>query len=181
MKNTSGYEQALQFDMSIQQQLEKHAICQGINPGKMIGLYHIAVKYDVLDSNVADHGLIHTVDGKVLSIKPYNLRFRLAASLSVIIDTGITLFTPSKVILTIMQLIKILITILDESSIEISEEQAKVLAECHQLNTSRSPVDEDQILKATGASHKVVDELCRLKCIELIDGKIKLVEEVVLN
>ena len=181
MKNSSGYEQALQFDMSIQQQLKEYAISQEINPGKMIGLYNIAVKYDVLDNDVANHGLVHTVDGKVVSTKPYNLRFCLAASLSAIIDTGITLFTPGKAILTIMQLIKILVTILDESSIEISEEQAKILTECHRLNTSHSPVDEDQILATTGASHKVVDELCRLKCIELIEGKIKLVEEVVLN
>ena len=181
MKNTSGYEQALQFDMNIQQQLKEHATSQGINPGKMIGLYNIAVKYDVLDSGVADHGLVHPADGKVVSTKPYNLRFRLVASLSAIIDTGITLFSPGKMILTIMQLIKILITLLDESSIEISEEQAKVLFECHRMNASRSPVDEDQILKATGAPHKVVDELCQLRCIELIDGKIKLIEEVVLN
>lgn len=181
MKNISGYEQALQFDVSIQQQLKEYAVSQDINPGKMIGLYNIAVKFDVLDSDVADHGLVHTVNEKMVSTKPYNLRFRLAASLSAIIDTGITLFAPGQAILTIMQLIKILITLIDESSIELSEEQAKVLAECHRLNTSHSPASEDQILSATGASPKVVDELCRLKCIELIDGKIKLIEEVVLK
>lgn len=181
MKNTSGYEQALQFDMSIQQQLNTLAANLGINPGKMIGLYNIAVKYDVLDSEVADHSLVHTANGKVVSTKPYNLRFRLAASLSAVIDTGITLFAPVQIILTIMQLINILITLVSESSIEISEEQAKVLLECYRLNTMHSPVNEDQILTAVGASHKTVDELCRLKCIELVDGKIKLVEEIILN
>lgn len=181
MKNTSGYEQALQFDMSIQQQLNTLAANLGINPGKMIGLYNIAVKYDVLDSEVADHSLVHTANGKVVSTKPYNLRFRLAASLSAVIDTGITLFAPGQIILTIMQLINILITLVSESSIEISEEQAKVLLECYRLNTMHSPVNEDQILTAVGASHKTVDELCRLKCIELVDGKIKLVEEIILN
>lgn len=181
MKNTSGYEQALQFDMSIQQQLNTLAANLGINPGKMIGLYNIAVKYDVLDNEVADHSLVHTANGKVVSTKPYNLRFRLAASLSAVIDTGITLFAPGQIILTIMQLINILITLVSESSIEISEEQAKVLLECYRLNTMHSPVNEDQILTAVGASHKTVDELCRLKCIELVDGKIKLVEEIILN
>lgn len=181
MKNTSGYEQALQFDMSIQKQLNTLAANLGITPGKMIGLYNIAVKYDVLDSEVADHSLVHTANGKVVSTKPYNLRFRLAASLSAVIDTGITLFAPGQIILTIMQLINILITLVSESSIEISEEQAKVLLECYRLNTMHSPVNEDQILTAVGASHKTVDELCRLKCIELVDGKIKLVEEIILN
>ena len=181
MKNTSGYEQALQFDMSIQQQLNTLAANLGINSGKMIGLYNIAVKYDILDSEVADHSLVHTANGKVVSTKPYNLRFRLAASLSAVIDTGITLFAPGQIILTIMQLINILITLVSESSIEISEEQAKVLLECYRLNTMHSPVNEDQILTAVGASHKTVDELCRLKCIELVDGKIKLVEEIILN
>ena len=181
MKNTSGYEQALQYDISIQQQLNTLAANLGINPGKMIGLYNIAVKYDVLDSEVADHSLVHTANGKVVSTKPYNLRFRLAASLSAVIDTGITLFAPGQIILTIMQLINILITLVSESSIEISEEQAKVLLECYRLNTMHSPVNEDQILTAVGASHKTVDELCRLKCIELVDGKIKLVEEIILN
>lgn len=181
MKNTSGYEQALLFDMSIQQQLNTLAANLGINPGKMIGLYNIAVKYDVLDSEVADHSLVHTANGKVVSTKPYNLRFRLAASLSAVIDTGITLFAPGQIILTIMQLINMLITLVSESSIEISEEQAKVLLECYRLNTMHSPVNEDQILTAVGASHKTVDELCRLKCIELVDGKIKLVEEIILN
>lgn len=181
MKNTSGYEQALQFDLNIQQQLRKYASSQGINPGKMIGLYNIAVKYDVLDSDVADHSLVHPKDGKMISTKPYNLRFCLAASLSAIIDTGITLFTPSNAILTIVQLLKVLITLLDESSIELSEEQAKVLLECYRLYARFSPIAEDQILAATGASHKTIDELCTLKCIELIDGNIKLIEEVVLN
>lgn len=181
MNNVSGYEQALQYDMCIQEKLREHAAEQSINPGKMIGLYNIAVKYDVLDTDVADHGLVRDVNGKIVSIKPYNLRFRLAATLSAIIETGITLFVPGAMIPTIMQLIKILITVLDESAIEITEEQAQVLLECHRLNAYRVPAEEELILSSSNASRKTVDELCRLKCIELSEGKIKLIEEIALN
>ena len=82
---------------------------------------------------------------------------------------------------TIMQLIKILITVLDESAIEITEEQAQVLLECHRLNAYRVPAEEELILSSSNASRKTVDELCRLKCIELSEGKIRLIEEIALN
>ena len=184
MKNISGYEQALQYDMYMQEQLKLYAISENIDPKKMIGLYNIAVNYEVLDENGAAHEFIHTsgkTGGKLVSTKPYNLRFRLAASLSAIIETGITLFTPGETIPTIMQLVKIVISLLDESSIELSEEQAKVLLTCYQLKAFHSSVPEEVILQQTASTSKVIDELCRLRCIELIDGNVKLVEEVVLN
>ena len=181
MSNLSGYEQALQYDMQVQSVLKKYADDHNIEQGKMIGLYNIAVKYDVLNGDIADHGLVRSVDGKVVSMKPYNLRFCLAASLSAIIETGITLFWPGEKIPTIMQLIKILITLVNDSTIEISEEQARVLIACHKSNAYAVPIEENEILTTAEASSKTVDELCRLKCIELIDGKIRLIEEVVLN
>ncbi len=184
MKNVSGYEQALQYDMHMQEQLKHYAISKNIDPKKMIGLYNIAVNIEVPDENIADHGFVHSSDKtgeKLVTTKPYNLRFRLAASLSAIIETGITLFTPGEMIPTIMQLIKIVISLLDESSIELSEDQAKVLLACYQLKAFHSPVSEEVILQQTASTPKVIDELCRLRCIELIDGNIKLIEEVVLN
>ena len=184
MKNVSGYEQALQYDVHMQEQLKHYALSKNIDPKKMIGLYNIAVNIEVPDENIADHGLVHSSDKtgeKLVTTKPYNLRFRLAASLSAIIETGITLFTPGEMIPTIMQLIKIVISLLDESSIELSEDQAKVLLACYQLKAFHSPVSEEVILQQTASTPKVIDELCRLRCIEMIDGNIKLIEEVVLN
>ena len=49
--------------------------------------------------------------------------------------------------LTIMQLIKILITLLDELAIEGSKGQARILFERHKANTYVGPIDENQILK----------------------------------
>lgn len=181
MKNTTGYEEALSFDNHLKNELIIYANSENINQTKLIGLYNIAVKFEVLDSDVADHGFVRSVDGKMVSQKPYNLKFRLSASLAAIIDMGVTLFTENNAMLTVVQLIKILITVIGESAVEISEEQAKVLIECHKLHADKFLIDEGTILQNAGTTHKTIDELCKLRCIELVDGKIRLIETIIIK
>lgn len=181
MNNTTGYEQALNYDNKMQSILKKYAQEKNINPGKLIGLYNIAAKYEVLDSDIAEHSLVRSVNDKIVSVKPYNLKFQLFASLSAIIDTGVTLFSPGELIPTVMQLINILITLIGDSVIEISEEQSRVLIECHKRHAYSTPIDEIQLLITTNATHKTIDELCSLKCIELIDGKVRLIENIAIQ
>lgn len=181
MNNKSGYEQAVQYDRTVQTKLKEYAKSQNIDVGKMIGLYNIAAKYEVPDGDIPDHNLVRAKGEKVVSTKPYNLRFCLVASLSAIIDTGVALFTSDSIMLTVVQLLKILLTLWNDVTIELTEKQAYVLIECYRRNAHRVPIDETQLTDTDSTLYKTIDELCILRCIELQDGKIRLVEEIALN
>lgn len=141
-------------------------------------MYNISVKFEVLDEQVAQNGLVISKEGKTVTIKPYNLRFKLAFALSAIIDTGVTLFSSNGMILTVVQLLRILIELVESMTLEITEEHARVLIECYRLHASSIPVEESTILKKANASQNTIDQLCTLKCIELVEGRVRLVEEI---
>ncbi len=178
MNNISGYEQAIAFDNSTQRKIKELAASANVDQGKLLGLYQIAAKYEVLDGDVADRGLVKSVAGKTVSIKPYNLRFRLIASLAAIIDTGVTLYEQGEQTLTIVQLLKTLLILLGEMTIEVSEDQARVLIESYKLHANHVPVDEEIVLANANVTHSVIDQLCRMKCIELEEGQIRLLEVI---
>ena len=178
MSNVSGYEQALLFDNQVQTALKRFAQDNNIDGNKLIGLYNISVKFEVLDEQVAQNGLVISKEGKTVTIKPYNLRFKLAFALSAIIDTGVTLFSSNGMILTVVQLLRILIELVESMTLEITEEHARVLIECYRLHASSIPVEESTILKKANASQNTIDQLCTLKCIELVEGRVRLVEEI---
>jgi hypothetical protein len=50
--------------------------------------------------------------------------------------------------------------------------------ECHINKAYIRPIEEETLLKIAEVPRKTIDELCKLKCIELIDGKVWLKEEV---
>lgn len=104
--------------------------------------------------------------------------FRLQAALIAVIDEGLSLSVPENKIETIMFVLRMLLKLMVGSTVKITEDQAKVLMECHINKAYIRPIEEETILKLTDVPRKTIDELCKLKCIELIDGKVWLKEEV---
>lgn len=175
--DSTGYKEALALDTSLRSQMRSLANEHGVDPDKMVGLYDIATKIEMHDADNLLH-FVWSKENSVYSSKPYNIIFRLKASLIAIVDNTLSLSIPSNETETIMLLLRVLLILGVLSTAEINEEQAKVLSECHRSNAYCIPIDEEIILGRTGASHKTIDELCELKCIELQEGKIWLKEEI---
>lgn len=177
MRNQSGSDNALAFDLQIQKELQDLAQRDHIDNGKLLGLYNIAVEYTVL-GNVSGQDLVHTkADGKVVSTKGYNVRFRLVHALAAIIDIGVSLSdgTSWK---TVAVLLKILLTVTDMIEVELTDAHAKVLETCFKLGASMREIPEQDILEGAGADTGVIDDLVKLHCISLDEGKIRLIETI---
>lgn len=178
MNNPSGSESALAFDNRMKEMLVAVAKEQHIDQNKLIGLYNMTSDYVILGGDVADHSFIRIGNEKSTTTKAWNLRFRLCDGLAAIVDMGLTLFSEDEDWKTVIQLLKILLQLFGQSTIELSEEQAKVLIKCYEMKAHCVPVEEERILSSANASHKTIDELCKLRCIELDNGLVTLIEEI---
>ena len=175
--DNAGYKEALAFDTSLRSQMREMANEYGVDPAQMVGLYDIATRVEMHDEGTLMH-FVWSKGDSVYSSKPYNMIFRLRASLIAIIDNALSLSIPSNETETIMFMLRILLKVGMFSTVKINEAQVKVLAECHRSNAYYKPIDEEIILKRTGVPPETIDDLCRLRCIELQDGRIWLKEEI---
>lgn len=177
MDNTISYKEAIIFDNQMRDEMREMASTLGIDPNKMVGLYDIATRVEKHDENALMHFIWNKRDS-VYSTKPYNVIFRLQAALIAVIDEGLSLSVPENKIETIMLVLRMLLKLTVASTVKITEDQAKVLMECHINKAYIRPIEEETLLKIVEVPRKTIDELCKLKCIELIDGKVWLKEEV---
>lgn len=177
MRNEEGSNNALEFDLQVQNELQYFAENNNLDTGKVLGLYNIAVEYTVL-GKVEDQDLVHTKeDGKIVSTKGYNARFRLRHALETIIDIGVSL-SDGISWKTVAILLKILLTVTDIVEVELDDMHAKVLETCFKLGGSLREIPEQDILDKTGANTRIIDDLVKLRCISLENGKIKLIETI---
>lgn len=177
MRNREGSDNALAFDSKVQKKLLNFAGKEHLDTNKLLGLYNIAVEYTV-QGKVNSQDLVHTnSDGKIVSTKGYNVRFRLKHALATIIDIGVSL-TDGMPWKTVAVLLKILLTVADVVEVELTDIHAKVLETCFELGASVREIPEAVILEETGAGTYVIDDLIKLHCISLEDGKIKLIEVI---
>lgn len=177
MRNEKGSGNALAFDLQVQEKLRSYASIKHIDEDELLGLYNIAVMYTVL-GEISDHDLVYTKkDGKVVSIKGYNVQFRLGHALATIIEFGLSLADgPSWK--TIAILLKILLTMDDTVEIELNDEHARVLEVCYRLGALNVEIPEQNILARSGSNTQIIDDLVRLHCLSLEDGKIKIIENI---
>ena len=177
MRNEKGSGNALAFDLQVQEKLRSYASINHIDEDKLLGLYNIAVMYTVL-GEISDHDLVYIKkDGKVVSIKGYNVQFRLGHALATIIEFGLSLADgPSWK--TIAILLKILLTMDDTVEIELNNEHARVLEVCYRLGALNVEIPEQNILARSGSNTQIIDDLVRLHCLSLEDGKIKIIENI---
>lgn len=177
MDNSFSYNEAIAFDNQMRNEVKELAKEQGIDPNIMAGLYDIATRVEKHD----DKTLMHFVWSKgesVYSTKPFNVIFRLKATILSVIDGGLSLSIPDNKTKTIMLVLRLLLKLLKNSTIKITKDQANVLLECHKKNAYIRPIEEDELLNRTSVPQKTIDDLCALKCIELVDGKIWLKENI---
>lgn len=177
MDNMVSSNDAFDFDNQMRGEIQEIAKTQGLNPNKILGLYDIATRIELHDENSFMHFVWNRRDS-VYSSKPYNVIFRMRAALIAVIDEGLSFSVPENQIETIMLVLRLLLKLLISSTMKITADQAKVLKECHINKAYMRPIEEETLLKLTGVPRKTIDELCELKCIELINGKVWLKEEI---
>ena len=175
--DNSAIKEAFAFDNHMRNEVRYMAKDLGLDSNKLVGFYDIAARVELHDED----SIVHFVWSKrdsVYSSKPYNVIFRMRAALIVVIDEGLSFSVPENQTQTIMLVLRLLLKLLSNCTIKITEDQVKVLKECHINNAYRTPIEEETLLELTGVSRKTIDELCELKCIELIEGKVWLIEEI---
>ncbi len=177
MDNTSSYKEAITFDNQMRNEMRKMAKAQGLDPNKAVGLYDITARVEKHDENALMHFIWNKRDS-AYSTKPYNVIFRLQAALIAIIDEGLSITVPENRIETIMFVLRMLLKLAVASTVKITEDQAKVLMVCHINKANIRPIEEETLLKLADVPQETIDELCNLKCIELIGGKVWLKEEI---
>lgn len=177
MDNSTSYKEALAFDTKMRNEMRQMAREQGLDPDKMVGLYDIATRVEKHDDNTLMHFIWNKKDS-VYSSKPYNVIFRLQAALIAVIDEGLSLSFPENKTETLMLVLRMLLKLMVTSTVKITEDQVKVLSVCHINSAYIRPIEEETLLKLTEVPRKTIDELCELRCIELINGKVWLKEKV---
>lgn len=118
---------------------------------------------------------------EVYSTKPYNVFFRLKDLLLTSVEIGVTVGPSDGPTQTILKGLYILCKLLNVSTVKLNEDQAKLLAACHKQSAYDQGVDEDELLDSLEISSKTVDELVQLHCIRLEEGKIYLVEKILIK
>lgn len=176
MDNSVYSREAFAFDDEMRGKMRELATEYGLDSNKLIGLYDIATRIEKHDENSLRHFFWNKRDS-VYSTKPYNVIFRLRAALIAVIDEGLSFSIPENQTETVMLVLRILLKLLAASTVKITEDQVKVLVECHTNNAYLKPIDEESLLRLTGVPQKTIDELCELKCIELVNGNVWLKEE----
>lgn len=177
MDNTVASKEAFSFDNHMRNEIKHMAKDLGLDPNKLAGLYDIAARVELHDENSLMH-FVWNKQNSAYSLKPFNVTFRMRAALIAVIDESLSFSVPENKTETIMLVLRVLLKLLVSCTVEITEDQAKVLNECHIKNAYKIPIKEEILLELTGVSRKTIDELCELKCIELIDGKVWLIEEI---
>lgn len=179
MTNNPGYYEALTFDTQMRKNMEDLANHNNVDAKKVIGLYDIVSRIEIKDDTSLKH-FVYSSKDSVYSIKPYNVVLRLRAGLIAIVDEGLSLTISENTEETIILLLKMLIKLTMITKITITEDQAKVLKECHENNAYLMPIEEKHLLEVTGVSEKTIDDLCNMKCIELVNGEVWLKEQIYL-
>ena len=182
--NTMGdnYAEAMLFNEQMCDEMREFAIKEGLDAKRMVGLYDIASRVEMgSDSSV---GFVWSYHDEVHSTKLFNVFFRMRATLTAIIENGLTLSLPENKTQTVMLALFILFKLCQVSTTDITPEQAMLLIECHNQNAYRSHgvyIDEDAVLQKLQISSTAVSDLKKMGCLDIQDGKISLLEEVLIK
>ncbi len=120
------------------------------------------------------------------SVKPSNVFLNLHKSLSFCIETALTSDIPDTKIKLIKITLLALITLLRCTYVNVTDEMAKVAGFLYERQADVNPIEEkycmefyrNEIDSALKDYSKTVNDLADLKTIEIIEGKIKLIEKV---
>ena len=175
--SNSGYLEAVRFQKNMCDNLIEDADNLGISSEQLIGLWDTAVDIELLDTPGAN-AFVWSYKGKTYSSKAFNVRFSLHKVLVSILGFGGSLEVPDTALKAIFAALLILYKIAEISTIELTEDQAIALIECHRLHADTQPIQEDQLLLVSGVSSTTITNLSHIGCIELNHGFVHLQEVI---
>lgn len=172
-----GLGSAFEDELRVQEAIEKEAREKGYAAESLIKIWQDNAKIEV-SSSKQQKGLVFYNDTRV-SVSMKNIQFNQKALLASIIEFALTSNMPQNKAELVKTMLFIIYKVAALSAIEISKEQADVLLYCHRHNAYQHVIPEDKILqRVEGATSAVIDELEKMKCIDIVGGAVLLKERV---
>ena len=176
----NGYEEAVEFNKAMCDELRSIAKENNLDPGRLVGLWDSTIEVNVEGIGKAK-GFVWKIRNKTYTSKSFNIFLRLQRLLVMIIENGLTLSSPETKTQTIQLALNILFQLSKASTIEISESQSLVLYECNMQNAYLSGILEEELLKKlANVTSSTIDELIKLRCVRMEEGFVFLNEKIVL-
>lgn len=173
----NSYDEAVEYYDLLGEEIQQYAKDNNLNHKKVLGLYNIAVHIDVTDkTNLQDFVCINNKNS--FRTNAINLTFNLKSVLFSIIEIGLTTDQLQDPIDVIKLTLYILIKVIDLSTIKISDDQAKLLYFLHSQNAYEIGIDESKLINKHEFSQETINELYKLKCLDIIEGKIYLIDTI---
>lgn len=173
----TGYFEAEIFQNAMCEALTEVAEKNNLNTDRLIGLWDTAVDIELLDEPSAN-SFVWSHKGTTYSTKAFNVRFSLKKVLILILEYGGTFAIPDGKVRTVLFALFILYKLFDMSTIELSEAHASALIKCAEFHAFDRPIREEELLLAPNVTYTVISDLEQLGCVELTDGKVRLVESI---
>lgn len=176
----SGFQEAYEFNKAVCDDLKIYADVYNLEHNRLIGLWNIAFEIEAATDSI-ENSFVWTNENKTYSTKSFNIKFRPKAIFTAIMENGLTLGKPDTGLQAAMMALFLFYKFLQVSTIQLTEEQAKIMMKCHELKGYEFPVNEEVLIAELGVSRTAIDQLYNLQCIDLINGEIYLKEKVFLK
>lgn len=178
----NGYEQAYAFDKAMCDQVRQMAKEEKVSPDLAVGLWDVAVQIDV-EGNDKCLSMVWSDGTKTYSTKAVNVFFNQKAVLEAIIEFGLTLALPKDIFATVRFALLILFKLYKITTVELTDDMAKLLVECHKRNAYKTGVKVSELLESTGVELAALEKLEELACLHFTAERdmVFLDEKVLIN
>lgn len=179
--NYIGLDGAFELEDQIHQRVIEYAHSEDWDEHQLIELWNTAAEISVDDFGT-QRGIVFSLGENSYSVKGANIIFNQRKLLEAVIEMGLTMTKPHGKAEIIQLALYIVYNLGILACIELNKVQADILVYCHKANIYDRFVDEDDVLRGvTGASCSELTTLSEIGCIEIVDGKIRLREKIVLT
>lgn len=145
-----------------------------------IGLWDTAVDVELLSEPAAD-SFVWSCKGKTYSTKALNVKYSLRKVLTLILEVGGTISFSENAVRNVFIALWILSRLMDISTVELKNVHSTALIKCYQLHADQRAVSEQELLEDPDITADVLTDLNQLGCIEIRDGLVTLVEDILLG
>lgn len=176
----NGYEEAYAFDEAMCSVVRELARENSIPENKAVGLWNILIQIDVV-GGMKGCELVWRDKQKTYSTKALNVFYNQKAVLEAVIEFGLSLTLPNDATTAIRFALLILYNLYKISTVELSDDMAKILIECHKKKAYRVGIGKKELVEQTGVSEDELNRLEWLSCVRIDDGKVYLKEKVAIR
>jgi hypothetical protein len=175
-----GYEEIYAFDDYMCETIRQMAQDQQVPERKAIGLWNLAIQIDATGS-LGGHDIVWKAENKTYSTKGINIIYNQKNVLEAIIEMGVSINLPQDKLSTVRFLLLILFQLYKTTTIELSDDMAKILIECHKHNAYQNGIDENELLTVTGVGVNALNKLIEMKSVSIENGIVFLKEKVLIG